>query len=403
MKTSSQKRSLTPNMSNTVADLPTPLAPVSERDCVTRLPGEVAHDLNNLLTIIQGNCRLLLGAKEPLQFSQELLREIQLASDQAVGLIEQFQATPDNPMCPPEVRDLRLLVTDCQGLLRGLLGGVVELTLRLQGAPCPVRVIPGQIERILLNLAGNARDAMPRGGHLTLTLATLYLNQTRTGASPLGPGAYVLLSITDTGAGLDEHARAHLFQPYQSTKPGGKGLGLAIVHNIVQQHGGHIDVHNEAGLGTTFHIYLPLALDHASGVPAMMPANPAPEGSETILLVEDESMVRSIFRRILQENGYFVLEATNGAEALALAQQFSYPIHLLITDLAMPKMNGLELVCELAALHPETRVLYLSGYSDGALPGYAPLNKTAAFLQKPFKSETFMEKVRELLAGGGGS
>ncbi len=397
MLTTTQLGPPAPNLNDTVADMPSPLAVPSELGPCARLPGEMAHDLNNLLTIIRGNCQLLLGAKATLQFSQDLLREIHLASEQAVLLIEQFQALPDNPRYPAEVKDLRGLVTDSQGLLRGLLGSGVELVLWLYAAPCPVRVVPGQIERILVNLACNARDAMPRGGSFTLALTVLDLKQPLPGPTPLAAGPYALLTISDTGAGLNDHAKAHLFQPFQSTKPGGKGLGLAIIHSLVRQHGGHIDVQSEAGLGTTFHIYLPLALDHAPGVPVMMHATPPPEGSETVLLVEDENAVRSIVLRILEENGYFVLDAANGAEALLMAQTFSYPIHLLITDLAMPKMNGLELVREIAPLHPETRVLFLSGYSDGILPGHEPLDKAVPFLQKPFKTAVLVEKVREVL------
>lgn len=382
---------------DTLVDRRSPLAPpATPASNLARLSSEVAHDLNNFLTIIRGNCQLLQTTPNE-KFAQDLLVEISKAGEQAALLTHQLDALSNSQSLPSHVQDLNLLLADCQGMLRTLLGGRQELVVNPQPAPCPVRLVPGQLERVLVNLSVNARDAMSEGGTLTISTTRFELRPGMPQTSVLSPGSYVLLLIADTGAGIDERVKARLFQPYQTTKPGGKGLGLAIVHSLVQQHHGHIDVHSQPGQGTSFHIYLPIAAQSAGGAADMPCLDDPDDNSRTVLLVEDESMVRSIFRRILQENGYFVLEAATGAEALFLAEQFSYPIDLLVTDIAMPKMNGLELSRKLAALHPETRTLFLSGYLEGALPGGKAPDKSCAFLQKPFKTHTLVQKVREVM------
>ncbi|MCI0737562.1 MAG: response regulator, partial [Gemmataceae bacterium] len=348
-----------------------------------RLSSELVHDLNNFLTVIRGNCQVLLNARD-VKLEHSLVREIDRAGEKALLLTRQFDETPEHS-APAEIRDGNELVAECAGLLNGLLAEGQELRLDLSPNAAPVSIVPGQLERLLVNLVANAKDAIPGAG--VITVATMQLAD------------QWLLRVSDTGQGMDRESVARLFEGGWTTKQSGHGLGFAIVRKIAQQHGGAVEVQSCPGQGTTCNVFFPLAESIPNGVPVMdITPSPTPE-PETILLVEDEAMVRSIFRRILQESGYCILEAANGMEALTLAEQFSHTIHVLVTDLAMPMLNGLDLARQLTDSHPEAKVLFLSGYSDGTIPGFEPLERAHAFLQKPFKADALVQKVRELLNG----
>lgn len=368
---------------DTVADVVSPLAAPSQ----TRLAGlacEIAHDLNNLLAIIRGHCQLLTSAAPRCDTGHKLVDEIDRAGEQAALITGHLVAASRSEEIPAEVQDLHAVLTDCAGMLQSLLGNRIELILRLDPHPCRLRLVPGQIERVLVNLTANARNAMPNGGTLTITTALLDFEPPMPVAGTMIAGPHVLLTVTDTGSGFDKRAR--LFQP-PTTKPRTQGLGLSIVAQVVRQHGGHIELSPMSTTGASLQIFLPLAQAAARQQPA----------ADTILLVEDEAMVRSIFRRILQDHGYFILEAASGCEALLLAKQFTQPIRLLVTDMAMPRMNGTELAKRLASVHAETGVLFLSGYAKGSAPCTSAPDGTFAFLQKPFTADTLAQKVRELL------
>lgn len=380
----------TASVHDTLADTVAPLATAEAR--LADLAGEVAHDLNNLLSIIRGHCQFLGRPGVSADMAGKLAKEIDQVGAQAALLTGHLVAAARSEALPAEARDVHEVVTDCAGLLQSLLGQGIELILRLDPHPCRLLLMPGQLERVLVNLAANARDAMPHGGTLTITTAVLDFDPPLPLARASIAGPHVLLTISDTGHGFNRVARTRLAQPRPVARPRAKGLGLGIVTQIVAQHGGHLELSSPSTPGASWQIFLPLA-----GV-APAPAAAKAHTAETILLVEDEAMVRSIFRRILLDQGYFVLEATTGFEALVLAEQFSCPIHLLITDVSMPHMNGMELANRLASLHAETGVLYLSGYSEGLVAGAQAAKNGRAFLQKPFQSGTLVQKVRELLA-----
>ncbi|MBI3410247.1 MAG: response regulator [Planctomycetes bacterium] len=362
----------------------------AERAGVTRFSSEVAHDLNNILTVIRGNCELLERSLGQPDASREALHEINRAEEQAVLLTRQLQAFLTNESPAPQTLDLTKVLADSAGLVRSVLGPEHELILGTTSAEFPVKIVRGQIERVLLNLAANARDAMPCSGRLTLRLSLVENPEVPSAR----PGTYVLLAVSDSGVGVDESIRDHLFEPFRSTKTLNQGLGLAITHSIIEQAGGCIDCLSEAGTGTTFRIFLPCARDLPK---AKRPASDvAATETHTVLLVEDEPLVRNLFRRILQASSYFVLEAASGPEALFLIQQVRMSIDLLITDLSMPHMSGVELAKRLTLEHPETKVLYLSGYGEGALEGPSAAHG-GAFLSKPCTADALLDKVRDAL------
>ncbi|MCB0153474.1 MAG: response regulator [Anaerolineae bacterium] len=290
-------------------------------------------------------------------------------------------------------------------MLRRLIGEDVELITALDPELGQVTADAGQIEQILMNLAVNARDAMPRGGNLTIETANIDLDETyprrRAGVAP---GPYVMLAVSDTGVGMDEETQSRIFEPFFTTKELGRGtgLGLATVYGIVKQSGGEVWVYSELGRGTSFKIYLPRLARKASTLGAGPDATcKMPVGTETVLLVEDEEIVRSLTREVLEMTGYTVLEAGNGREALALAEQHPEPIHLLLTDVVMPQINGREVAERLTATHPHLKVLYVSGYTDQAIAHHGVLEPGLFFLQKPFSPSTLAQKVREVLDAPG--
>ncbi len=365
-----------------------------------QLAGGVAHDFNNLLTIINGYSELLLDILPPNDPSRGFAAEIHNAGERSAGLTRQLLAFSRQQILAPRILDLNAVVLETDKMLRRLIGEDILLTTTLASSPWKVLSDPGQVEQVLLNLAVNARDAMPRGGRLTVETQNVDLHGTYAQTHPdARAGPHVLLSVTDTGTGMPPDVLSRIFEPFFTTKDPGKGtgLGLATVYGIVKQSGGHIAVYSEVGIGTTFKVYLPRA-EQAEDQPKPLSKVIAPvRGTETILLVEDEDGVRTLTRRILTGLGYTVLEAADGARALELAAGHGGPIPLLVTDVVMPGAGGRVVAERVAALHPEVRVLFLSGYTDDAIIRHGVLREGVHFLQKPYSPANLGFKVREVL------
>ncbi|HSN91137.1 MAG TPA: PAS domain S-box protein [Anaeromyxobacteraceae bacterium] len=368
-------------------------------ESVGRLAGGVAHDFNNLLVAILGYAEFLeqdIRAGHP---SLEDVAEIRSAGERARDLTLQLLAVARRQMVAPRVIDLNEVIRDAERLLRRVLGEDVDLAV----APAPglwrVKADPAQIQQVVLNLAVNARDAMPRGGKLTLETANVELDERYAGTHPgVRPGPHVLLALSDTGVGLSPEARAHLFEPFFTTKPTGHGtgLGLATVYGIVRQAGGHVWVYSEQGHGTSVKVYLPRC-EEAAPAPAPRPAPRDHRGSETVLVAEDAPAVRELAARALSEAGYQVLQAGGGKEALEMAARAAGPVHLLLTDVVMPDMSGRELAEALGRLRPETRVLYMSGYTENTITHHGVLDPGVHFLAKPFTPSALLARAREVL------
>ena len=369
-------------------------------EAVGQLAGGVAHDFNNLLQVIMGYGELLLGALRPDDPSRELVGEITHAGERAAALTRQLLAFSRRSVVAPKVLVLNSVVIGLEKMLRRVIGEDIDLRTNLQPGLGCVRADPGQIEQIVMNLAVNARDAMPQGGKLTIETRDAELDEEyarlHAGARP---GPCVLLAVSDTGHGMTPEVRARVFEPFFTTKEMGKGtgLGLATVFGIVQQAGGHVAVYSEPGVGTAFKAYLPRVEESASSAESRSGAQAPPKGTETVLLVEDEDAVRSLTRIVLQGAGYHVLEASDGGEALAVAGRYEGTIHLLLTDVVMPVLGGRQLAERLLALHPEMKVLFQSGYMDDAVVRHGVLQEKVHFLQKPFTPAALALKVREVL------
>ena len=369
-------------------------------EAVGRLAGGVAHDFNNLLTAIRGNAELLLLDIPADDTRREDVEEIRRAAERAAALTRQLLAFSRRQVLQPRVLDLNAVVREMERMLRRLIGEDVELVTRLEATHGEVRADPGQLEQVLLNLAVNARDAMPGGGTLTVDTRAAELEEELKRNYPyVIPGRYVMLSVSDTGHGMDRETRERAFEPFFTTKPAGRGtgLGLSTVYGIVKQSGGFIWIDSEAGRGTTVRIYLP-PVDE----PARQAAPPAPEavptgGAETVLLAEDEETVRRLARRVLERGGYTVLEASDGEEALRVAESYRGPIHLLVTDVVMPRLGGRDLAARLLARRPGLRVLYVSGYTEEAVQRHGVLDPGTGFVEKPFTADLLAERVRRAL------
>ncbi|MEK6688436.1 MAG: ATP-binding protein, partial [Gemmatimonadota bacterium] len=369
-------------------------------EAIGQLAGGVAHDFNNLLTIISGYSDILLEDLAEKDPAFHPLMEIHRAGQRAASLTGQLLAFSRKQVVAPVVVDLNDIVQEAGKMLSRLIGEDVELRTPLDPRIGPVRVDPGQIHQVIVNLAVNARDAMPEGGRLTIETRTAELDVSFADRRPDDwAGRYVLLIVTDTGPGMDEDSKARIFEPFYTTKGVGKGtgLGLAVVHGVIEQSGGHITVDSEPGKGTCFRIYLP----EVDGAP--QPSHPRSRevrglaASETILLVEDEEAVRRFVRRRLEASGYTVLEASNGREALRVAERHAGTIHLLISDVIMPEMGGRVLAEQLGSTRPDLRVLFVSGYTDDAVLRAGVMQASRAFLPKPFTPAGLVQKVREVL------
>jgi two-component system, cell cycle sensor histidine kinase and response regulator CckA len=365
-----------------------------------QLAGGVAHDFNNLLTIITGYTELLLGGGVAADKQRPFIREIRSAAERAAALTRQLLAFSRKQILQPVHLNLNTLVANTEKMLRRLIGEDIDLATRLDPALGQVKADPGQIEQVIVNLVVNARDAMPTGGHLTIETRNVELDQDYVRSHPEArPGGQVLLAVADSGCGMDAATSVRIFEPFFTTKEVGKGtgLGLATVHGIVKQSNGSIEVYSELGHGSTFKVYLP----RLAGPVAAGNSDPAvsvmPRGTETILLTEDESGVRAFVRFALESLGYTVLEARHGEESLRICQQHTGLIHLLLTDVVMPKVSGRQLADLATGLHPNMKVLYMSGYTDDAVVRHGVLQAGMAFLQKPVTLMLLARKVREVL------
>lgn len=367
-------------------------------EVVGRLAGGVAHDFNNIMTVISGFCELLQGEHSPAE-RESAIRNIHAASTRAVSLTAQLTAFGRKQMLVPRVVDVNTIVRDLAGILRRLIGDHVRLIANVGPTLKHVRVDAAQLGQVILNLAANARDAMPGGGDLVIETSHETTHAPRSLQSDCLPaGDYVVLCVHDTGAGMSPEVLAHAFEPFFTTKEVGQGtgLGLASVHGIIKQSNGYIDVESVVGRGTTFRIYLP-AVEVAPVTGVAQPRTSSPTGTETILLVEDEDMVRRMTRVILERNGYRVLEASCGQDALEISRSHPDPIHLILTDLTMPNMSGLEVVEALARQIPDARAIFMSGYIE-APAAYERVDvRQFDFLPKPFSTAALVHKVREVL------
>ena len=365
-------------------------------EAIGRLAGGVAPRFQQLA---DRDYRLRRGAAfhPPLgRPVQPLISEIKKAGDRAASLTRQLLAFSRQQVIAPRVLDINAVVTDVEKMLRRVIGEDVTLTCAQLG-PGQRPADPGQMEQLLLNLAVNARDAMPSGGRLTIETDNVELDSCSTGfRTEIIPGPYIRLAVSDTGCGMDEQTRSHIFEPFFTTKGLGKGtgLGLATVYGIIKQSEGYIYVYSEPGQGTTFKVYLPRVRSMVSAA-SDSGNKETRSGAETVLLAEDDEAVRDITRHVLESNGYRVLEASRGAEAIRLFEEHRGPIHLLLTDVVMPDMNGCELARFLLGRRPELKVLFVSGYTDAAIRHSAL--EDMPFLQKPFSVEALTRKVRETL------
>jgi two-component system, cell cycle sensor histidine kinase and response regulator CckA len=369
-------------------------------EAIGQLAGGIAHDFNNLLTAINGYSELTLRrlqADDPLQ---QNIKEIMKAGERAAALTRHLLAFSRKQVLQPKVLDLNAVVSELEKMLQRLIGEDIEMRTVLGTEIGSVRADPGQIEQIIMNLVVNARDAMPHGGKLTIETENVSLDESYAkNHIAVTPGPYVMLAVSDTGMGMADETRARIFEPFFTTKEVGKGtgLGLSTVYGIVKQSGGNIWVYSEVGRGTTFKIYLPRVDEGAEEYKRSAEAEGAVRGAETVLLTEDEEIVRKLARQVLELYGYRVLEAANGGTALLICERHAGPIHLLITDVVMPEMSGRELADRLAGLRPEMKVLYMSGYTDNAIVHHGVLDESANFIQKPFSTDALARKVREVL------
>ena len=384
--------------------LQTQLLHSQKMEAIGRLAGGIAHDFNNLLTAMVGYCQLSLVELDKDSTACQRIKQVLKAADRAGSLTGQLLAFSRRQMLMPEVVDLNALLNDVNEMLRRLIGENTELIAVFSPGLGRVRADPGQIGQVIVNLAVNARDAMPDGGSLTIQTANVHVaNAGDGGRADLAPGDYVMLSVIDTGAGMDAETAAQIFEPFFTTKAMGKGtgLGLAMVYGIVKQSGGEISVESEVGRGTTFRIYLPRVESTSPELNLEEAVPPMESGTETILIVEDDETLLELALEILTDAGYNAIRAPSGQSALLQCERYQGPIHLMITDLVMPQMNGPELGERVASLRPEMKILFMSGYADDAVTAKGISIAGMPFLQKPFSPQTLSRKVREVLDSSG--
>jgi two-component system, cell cycle sensor histidine kinase and response regulator CckA len=382
------------------------LAQAQKMEVVGRLAGGIAHDFNNLLTVIRGNAHAIRNDGDD---TAEYVAEIDHAATRAAELTHRLLAFSRQQVLSPRVIDLNVTIGDMHRMLQRVLGETVRLHLDLADELWPVRVDPGQLQQVLMNLAVNARDAMPGGGTLVIatrrhSVRTVADEARVSGESPLSPGAYVELVVSDTGQGMARDVRERIFEPFFTTKDRGRGtgLGLATVYGIVTQSGGQVRVESEPGMGSSFRVLLPrVAAEEAAGAASAGASSEQTGGTETVLVVEDEKAVRSVVALALRSRGYHVLEASDGPEALALCESYHGTIDLLVTDVIMPEMGGAELQQRLSAMRPHMHVLFMSGYTADAIDSEGIRARGMAFLQKPFTPGDLLTLVRAVIDGRG--
>ena len=368
-------------------------------ESIGRLAGGVAHDLNNLLTVIVGSVELASRRAPPDHAIARHLNQIREASNRAAGLTSQLLAFARRQVIAPQIVSLKDVLEQARGLLHRLIGEDVELSLAVEPDLWPVFLDPNQFHQLLMNLAVNARDAMPRGGHLTFAARNVPAETAaQLGRASVEPRDYVAVTMADSGEGIPAEVLPHVFEPFFTTKAAGKGtgLGLAVSHGIVEQNQGHIWVESVVGRGTTFTVLLPRAAGEAHARLVPQPVT-LPRGADTILLVEDEPMVRALAVEALREQGYTVLDAGDGEAALAEAERHAGEIDLLLTDVVMPRMSGKALAERLAAVRPSVRVLFTSGHPRDVIADHGVLDASVRFLQKPYTAESLARRVREVL------
>jgi len=369
-------------------------------ETIGQLASGVAHDFNNLITVINGYSQLMLMDLAPDDVQHASVQEVKKAGEQAATLVRQLLVFSRRQVLRPEILDLNQVVGDMEKMLRRVIGENIELVTVKAPDLDIVEADPGQLEQVLMNLAINARDAMPEGGRLTIETANAELDERYTQQHvDVPPGPYVLLSVSDTGVGMDAETQARIFEPFFTTKEHGEGtgLGLSTVYGILRQIDGYIWVDSEPGRGTTFRIYLPRGEEEDADARQQWFAEAAAhqQGEETILVVEDDETVRRVVRKILRRQGYTVVEAQRGEQALQVCARRQEPVHLLLTDVVMPGINGRELAAKLRAVYPEVKVLYMSGYAENIISRAGGVG--AAFIQKPFSPDSLVRKVHEVL------
>jgi two-component system cell cycle sensor histidine kinase/response regulator CckA len=371
-------------------------------EAIGRLAGGIAHDFNNLLTAIIGYSQLLLSRLNEDDPMRMEIVEIEKSGRRAASLTSQLLAFSRKQVIQPRVLDLNSVISDLDKMLRRVIGEDIDLINVLNRTLAPVKMDPGQVEQIIMNLAVNGRDAMPRGGRLIIETRNVEFDEHFTESEVLiPPGSYVLLSVSDTGCGMDIETQARIFEPFFTTKPAGKGtgLGLSTVYGIVKQSGGDICFQSEPGRGTTFKVYLPTADGRVEAVSPRSTTVVALPSSETILIVEDEETVRKLTHQVLKMQGYTVLEACDGTEALSICDQQDVTIDLMLTDVVMPRISGAELAKRALSMRPEMKVMCMSGYPDTSTIDRGEFDPSIPFLQKPFTPSALARKVREVLDG----
>jgi two-component system cell cycle sensor histidine kinase/response regulator CckA len=376
------------------------LRQAQKMEAIGRLAGGVAHDFNNLLMVIKGHTELLLNVLPPADYVTNKVEQIDRSADRATALTRQLLAFSRMQVLQPRAMNLNSVVEEMANLIPRLIGEDIELVVRSSADLGTIRADASQMEQIIMNLAVNSRDAMPKGGRFTIETSNVELDNLYRAAHPVvQPGKYVLLAVSDTGTGMDAETQAHIFEPFFTTKEQGKGtgLGLATVYGVVKQSGGFIWVYSELGRGTTFKIYLPRVDGPAASIPVVHIPSSLARGTETVLLAEDEQDVREVAREFLESAGYTVLEAAGGAEALEISAAHAGPIDLLITDMVMPGISGQELARKMRGLRQGIRVIYMSGYSEHAAGEAAKCDAAAMVLTKPFSRAVLLRTVRDIL------
>ncbi len=376
------------------------LAQTERMEAIGRLAGGVAHDFNNLLGVILGNSELLLQDESLDNHLGERLQEIKMAGEEATSLTRQLLAFSRQQVFERQILDLNVVLRDMQPLLARIIRESIHFELDLGKQVGSIRIDRSQLAQVILNLVANARDAMTSGGRLRVETCNVELDESYTREHvDVRPGSYVQLSVTNSGSGMDRETVSRIFEPFFTTKEHGRGsgLGLATVYGIVRQSGGHVWVYSEPGLGTTFKIYFPRVIEASDSPPRRVLADAASSASETILLVEDSRLLAKVTRDFLVSDGYDVLMAANPREAFRISESHHAPIHLLLTDVVMPDMNGRELAEQLLARRPEMKVLYMSSYTNGILLEHAFRAEDSAFIEKPFSHDALSRKVRHTL------